>query len=235
MVNEVQRLLPLDCRQRQSTLIRLDAGFGDDANLAWLIPLGYQVLAKGYSGKRAAAYARRIQPSAWQEIQPGQRWLAWSPRQLRFSRPTRTVAVRWLTPQQRWKHALYITTLSELSLDEIAALYDDRATAEVEIQAAKSGLFLARRRKHLFAAQEMLMLLNDWVHNLLAWFHADVLRQTVFEGFAPKRIVRDLLTIPAQAVIVDDQLLELKLKQSHPYAAPMAACLTKLWQLHSRS
>jgi hypothetical protein len=215
--------------------VRLDAGFGDAANLAWLIPLGYQVLAKGYSGKRAAAYARRIKPSEGQEIQPGQRWLAWSPRQLRFSRPTRTVAVRWLTPQARWKHALSITTLSELSLHEIAALYEDRASAAGAIQADQSGLVLARRRQHACAAQEMLILRNDWVHNRRAWFHADVLRRTVFDGFAPKRIMRDLFTIPAQAVIVDDHLLELKLKQAHPYAAPMADCLTKLWHLHSLS
>jgi Transposase DDE domain group 1 len=192
-------------------------------------------LAKGYSGKRAAAYARRIHAADWLEIEPGRRWLAWSPRQLLFSRPTRTVAVRWLTPQQQWKHALYITTLSELSLTEIADLYDERGKAEVEIQADKSGLFLARRRKHSFVAQEMLILLNDWAHNLLAWFHADILQYTPFANFAPKRIIRDLFTIPAQAVIVDGQLVELQLKQSHPYAADMADCLTKLWLLPTSS
>jgi hypothetical protein len=235
VVRELQRLLPLDGWQRQHTLLRIDAGFGDDANLAWLLPLGYQVLAKGYSGKRAAAYARRIKPSDWQEVQPGQRWLAWSPRQLAFGRPTRTVVVRWLTPQQRWKHALYVTTLQELELAEIADLYDERGKAEVEIQADKMGLLLARRRKRSFAAQEMLILLNDWAHNLLAWFHADALGQTPFDGFGPKRIIRDLFTIPAEAVVVTEQLVELRLKQSHPYAEDMARCLTKLWQLSHNS
>ena len=51
MVCELQRLLPLTWAERQRTLIRIDAGFGDDANLSWLLPWGYQVLAKGYSGK----------------------------------------------------------------------------------------------------------------------------------------------------------------------------------------
>lgn len=64
VVCELQRLLLLTWAARQRTLIRIDAGFGDDANLSWLLPWGYQALAKGYSGKRAAAYARRLAPAA---------------------------------------------------------------------------------------------------------------------------------------------------------------------------
>jgi hypothetical protein len=174
VVCELQRLLPLTWNERQRTLIRLDAGFGDDANLSWLLPWGYQVLAKGYSGKRAVAYARRLAPSAWFEVEPGRRWLAWSPVQPALGWPTRSVVVRWLTPT-RYKHALYITTLRDLTLTEIAALYDDRGGMEVEIQTDKMGLLLARRRKRRFAAQEMLILLNDWAHNLLAWFRTHAL------------------------------------------------------------
>jgi hypothetical protein len=228
-VTELHRLLPVTFRERQRILLRIDGGFGDDENLRWLLPQGYQVLAKGYSGKRATAYARRVRKANWQEIEPGRRWLAWSPIQLAFSRPTRTVAVRWLTPKGQYRHALYITTLTELDLLEIADLYDDRGKVEVEIQADKHGLLVARRRKHAFAAQEMLLLLNDWAHNFLAWFHAQALRQTQFAAFGPKRIVRDLFSIPAQATVVNHRLLELHLKQSHPYAKEMATCLSQLW------
>jgi hypothetical protein len=62
VVGELQRLLPITWAERRHTLVRIDAGFGDDANLRWLLPWGYQVLAKGYSGKRAAVYARRLAP-----------------------------------------------------------------------------------------------------------------------------------------------------------------------------
>jgi hypothetical protein len=228
-VRELRRLLPVSFRERHRILLRLDGGFGDDHNLHWLMPQGYQVLAKGYSGKRAAAYASRVRPANWLEVAPGQRWLAWSPTQLAFSRPTRTVAVRWLTPKGQYRHALYLTTLTALDLADIAHLYDDRGQMEVEIKTDKQGLLLAHRRKHTFAAQEMLVLLNDWAHNFLAWFRFYALTHSRFADFGPKCIVRDLFAIPAQATLVNQKLLELHLKQSHPYATDMAACLNRLW------
>jgi hypothetical protein len=228
-VSEIHRLLPVSFRERQRIILRIDGGFGDDGNLHWLMPQGYQVLAKGYSGKRASAYARRVKKANWREVEPGRRWLAWSPIQLEFGRPTHTVAVRWLTPKGQYRHALYITTLTELDLLDIADLYDDRGKVEVEIQTDKYGLLVAHRRKHRFVAQEMLILLNDWAHNFLAWFHAQALAQSRFAAFGPKSIIRDLFTIPTQATMVNHKLLELYFKQSHPYANEMADCLTRLW------
>lgn len=229
VVQALQALLPLSWRERQATLLRMDGGFGDDDNLAWLLRQGYQVLAKGYSGKRASAYARRVAPANWRAVAPGQRWLAWSPLQLHFGPSTRTVVVRWVNQSGAFKHGLYITTLCDLTLTELADLYDDRGKIEVEIQADKMGLLLPKRRKHSLAAQEMLILLNDWAHNLLAWFYAHALRQSRFAGFGPKRIIRDLFTIPGQAIVQNNQLLELRLNDAHPYAKDMAACLTQLW------
>jgi hypothetical protein len=231
VILELQRLLPLDWMQRQRTVIRLDGGFGDDANLAWLLPWGYQVLAKGYSGKRALAYANRVPTADWVEVRPGQRWLAWSPRQLALGHATRTLVVRWLTPRAGFKHALYITTLCDWPLTDIANLYDDRGGMEVEIQTDKAGLLVARRRKHHWAAQEMLILLNDWAHNLLAWFRACALPNSRFADFGPKRIIRDLFTIPGQAVVDGKDLVELRLQAAHPYAAEIADSLERLWQL----
>lgn len=228
LVQELERVLPLERAQRQRTLLRTDGGFGTDDNLTWLLPHDYQALLKGFSGKRAAAHARRV--TTWIEIRPGDTWMAWSPKPLTFARPTRTAVVRWRTPKQD-RHALYITTLTDLTLQELANLYDDRGRIEVDIQSDKMGLLIARRRKAHFAAQEMLILINDWVHNLLAWLHANVLRESRFTGFGPKRIVRDLLTIPGEATIVDDVLLELRLSETHPYAAEMVRCLRRLWHI----
>jgi len=147
-----------------------------------------------------------------------------------FPRPTRTAIVRWCTPKQE-RHALYITTLVDLTLQQLADLYDDRGGIEVEIQSDKMGLLIARRRKGHFVAQEMLILINDWVHNLLAWLHTNILVASRFAGFGPKRIVRDLLTIPGEATIQNDTLLELRLSETHPYATEMVRCLTQLWQV----
>jgi hypothetical protein len=77
----------------------------------------------------------------------------------------------------------------------------------------------------------MLVLLNDLAHNWLAWLYAWVLKDGPFHGFGPKRIVRDLLTIPGEADIVNGELIELRLKASHPYAAAMAEALEQLWHM----
>ena len=225
----LERVLYLDLLRRQRTLIRLDGGFGSDDNLAWLLNRSYQLIAKGYSGKRAAAYARQVKH--WIEVRPGEKWVALSPVQLAFPVPTQTVAVRWLTPKRRWRHALYITTDLNATPVEVVETYDDRGAGEVEIQTDHMGLLLRRRRKRSFAAQEMLVLLNDLAHNWLAWLHAWVLQDTPFKSFGPKRIIRDLLSIPGEADIVNDELIELRLKASHPYAAVMTEVLEHLWQI----
>lgn len=223
----LEQLLPLAPYQRQSVLVRLDGGFGTDGNLTWLLQRGYSVLAKGFAGTRAAAQARRTVD--WLTLRPGERWAAWAPQQLVFPVPTQTVVVRWMDHKARYKHALYITTCCDLSLPEIVALYDQRGAAEVEIQADKAGLLLARRRKHRLAAQAMLVLLDDLAHNLLALLHAEALVGSRFAAFGPKRIVRDLLSIPAEVYIEGDQLRALRLQAGHPYANDMTSCLTQLW------
>ena len=113
LIRELERVLPLSRAERQRTLLRMDAGFGTDDNITWLLPHDYHLLVKGFSGKRAAAYARRV--AMWTEIRPNDTWIAWSPKRLVFPRPTRTAVVRWRTRKQD-RHALYITTLLDLTL-----------------------------------------------------------------------------------------------------------------------
>ena len=155
----LERVLFLDLYRRQRTLLRVDGGFGDDKNLIWTLKRDYQLIAKGYSGKRAAAHARRVK--RWTEIRPGDSWGALSPIQLAFPVPTQTIVARWLTPKRRFRHGLYITTDMEATPSEVAGTYDARGAGEVEIQADHMGLLLRRRRKRRFGAQEMLILLND--------------------------------------------------------------------------
>ena len=64
----VEQLLQMHERhQRSHVLMRLDAGFGNDQNINWLLHRGYQVLSKGKSGKRAAAFARQVKQ--WQPLE----------------------------------------------------------------------------------------------------------------------------------------------------------------------
>jgi DDE family transposase len=225
VLSELQRLLPLSRAERQRTILRMDAGFGTDANLAYLLPHDYQLLVKGFSAGRAAAHARRI--STWTELRAQDTWAAFSPIPLQLARPSRTLVLKQRTPS-RDRHALLLTTLIDLELAEIVALYEDRGQIEVEIQSDKMGLLIARRRKHSMAGQELLILLNDWVHNLLALLHASIFQASPFATFGPKRLIRDVLSIPGTATFVDGQLTIVHLSVDHPYADAMVACLSRL-------
>ena len=106
--------------------------------------------------------------------------------------------------------------------------YDQRGGAEVEqFRNDKSGLSLAARRKCRLFVQQALVLLTDLAHNLLADFHHRALIGSPFETFGPKRIVRDLLAMPGQAVFDGAQLKRIDLLDSHPYAEQLLICLER--------
>lgn len=225
----LESVLRIQPAQRPRVCLRLDGGFGTDENLHWALRHRYQVVAKNNSGRRAGAWAQQVQE--WQEIEAGRRWVGIPPRQLQFCMPTRTIAVRWLDQRKGTpKHALYVVTDMESPVAEICHRYDLRGGAEVDIRDDKQGLLLTHRRKRLWHAQEMLVLLNDLAHNVLAMFRREVLAGTPMEGFGPYRLIRDVLNMPGEAVVSDDRLVELRLAQSHPYAAPLAEVLPRLWQ-----
>ena len=225
VLREFERGHPLTPSQRAHTLLRMDAGFGTDANVEEVLARGYQLLVKGYSASRAAAHARRV--SKWIELRRDDTWATWSPKPLLLSRPSRTVVLRQAT-RTRYRYALLLTTMTELSLEEIVSLYQDRGQIEVEIQSDKMGLLIARRRKRSFAAQGLLILVNDWVHNLLALLHATIFVDTRFADFGPKRLIRDVLSIPGKATFNEGGLVAVQLSADHPYADDLVACLARL-------
>ena len=225
---QLEQALGFDWR-RQQTSVRFDAGFGTDANLNWLLKQGYQLVAKNQSGRRAGAWGQRIE--AWQVLVPERRWIALPPQQLAFCRPTRTIAVRWLNRQGKFKHALYVVTDLTRPMAEMAQLYDLRGGLEVDIREDKQGLLLSHRRKRQWHAQEMLVLLNDLAHNFLIAFRHYVLANTPLAGFGLYRLVQDVLTVPGQATFDDHGFVtDLQLLKSHPYAEILADVLPRLWR-----
>jgi Transposase DDE domain group 1 len=228
-VAAAERVLGLTPAQRRRTVLRLDGGFGTDANLNWALWHGYQVLAKGYSGKRANAYARAVR--RWEELRPGERWIAPAPTPLHYYRRTQTAVLKWKTGQGKYGHSLLTTSLREHSLRELAERYDDRAAIEAEFKADKGGLQLHRRRKQRLAAQEALVLLTDLAHNLLAWTRGWLFRNSPFAEAGIYRIVKELFPIPGKVRVEEGQIVKLRLKASHPVAIPMLACLKRVLDL----
>ena len=223
----LETTLRLSPQQRPQTCLRLDGGFGTDDNLNWALWRGYGLMAKSKAGRRAGAWGRRVQH--WQELQADQRWVAVAPEQLQFCAPTRTLAFRWRNRQGKLKHALYVVTDMDSSLETVCQKYNLRGGAEVDIRDDKQGLLLTHRRKRAWHAQEILVLLNDLAHNFIGTVRRIALADTPLADFGPYRLIQDVFTIPGEVVIHDKRLVELRLLETHPYADIMAQALPRLW------
>ena len=138
------------------------------------------------------------------------------------------VVVKKRLHNQDFKHSYYVSTLPFPSKKALMNRYNLRGGAEVEqFRDDKSGLFLSSRRKQSFAAQKALVLSTDLAHNLLADFRYRALAGSSFADWGLKRIVRDLLAIPARLHFRQSQLYRIDLASSHPYAEEMLICLEK--------
>jgi hypothetical protein len=220
----VESSFELDLSQQKRTLYRLDGGSGTDENLSWLLARGYQLLGKGFSGKRANALATRV--SRW-DADDDQSWLGWVDPPFDLGRPVRVVVKKRLH-KGKWKHSYYVTTLSFPSKRALMKRYNQRGGAEIEqFRSDKSGLHLSARRKRQFVAQKALVLLTDLAHNLLADFHRRALADSHFADWGLKRIVRDLLAVPGRLYFESGQLKRIELLASHPYADELIICLER--------
>jgi hypothetical protein len=209
--------------QRKRTVWRLDGGAGSDDQLRWLLARDYQVLAKGMSNRRAEALARQVR--RWDVYQDA--WLGEVASPTDYGRPVRAFVKR-RCKDDAFHYSLYISTLALPAKSHFMAGYDDRGGAEVEqFRNDKSGLSLEARRKQSFLGQKGYILLTDLAHNLLADFHHRALRDTRFESYGLKRIVRDLLAIPGRLVWHDGKLVRIELLSLNQNARELVVCLEK--------
>jgi hypothetical protein len=228
-VEAVEQLLQLlDRQQRRQILIRLDAGFGTDANINWLLHRGYHVLSKGYSSKRAAVLARHVR--RWQQLDT-YKWIAPAPASLacHYYRRTQTAVLRWQSERtKRFKHALLICSLVDHDLVQVSRLYDARAGIENEIKADKAGLLLPRRRKKHLNAQEALVLLTDLAHNILAWTRRFWAPEPELGDVGIYFIVNEILPLPGKLSFDDRRLVKVRLQATHPLAKSVLSGLSRM-------
>jgi hypothetical protein len=170
------------------------------------------------------------QVSDWLELDPYYRWVALSPLQLAFCRPTRTIVIRWLRDGKP-HHALLIVTDLLSPIPTVCQQYSLRAGAEVDIRNDKQGLLLTHRRKRSWQAQMMLILLNDLAHNLITTFRCQALQNTPLAAFGAYRMIQEVFNIPGRAVIQQGRLIELQLLETHPHAKTLADALPRFWNI----
>lgn len=201
----------------------MDGGAGSDDQLCWLLAQDYQVMAKGISNRRAEALAKQVR--RWDAYEDY--WLGEVPAPVDYGRPVRVFIKRRLK-DGCFRHSYYVSTLSLPSKGLFMAYYDQRGGAEIEqFRNDKSGLSLTVRRKRLFLAQKGYILLTDLAHNLLADFHHRALGGSRFEGYGPKRIIRDLLQMPGNLTFVDGKLAKIELLSQKQFSKDLLICLER--------
>ena len=220
----VESSFDLAPKQRQHVLWRLDGGSGTDENFRWLLQRGYQLLGKGFSGKRANALSQHV--SRWDTYDDH----AQLGRVIPSFDLGRSVDVlvkrRW--QKEKWRHSYFVTSLTFPSKKAFMDGYNQRGAAEIEqFRADKNGLQLSARRKQSLQAQQALVLLTDLCHNLLADFRHRGLVDSPFSHWGAKRIVRDLLAIPGRLHFTEGQLKRIDLLASHPYGDDLIICLER--------
>lgn len=225
-----EHLLPLKPYQVPHIVWRLDAGFGSDAALKWLLARRYQVIAKGYNIRRAQKVVRQVSASEWQIVRPA-KWVAVVPTAVRYGRSVQTLALRWRNPAGQEKCALLLHTLLDRPVLEVLQCYDARGgTIESDIKQDKVGLQLVRRRKRCWQAQEAWVILTDVAHNLLIWNRDWMLKGSSFESYGMLRVIQDLLSIPGHLEFQGGRLRKVSLQRTHPFAPEMQSCLARLFR-----
>ena len=220
----VESSFDLDPSVRKHVLYRLDGGSGTDENLSWLLNRNYQILSKGFSGKRAKALARQV--IRW-DVYDAQCQIGRVTPTFDLGRPI-DVLVKRRWHKKQWRHSYYVSTLTSPSKRAFMDKYNHRGAAEIEqFRNDKQGLGLSTRRKQQLQAQKALVLLNDLCHNLLADFCHRGLADSPFSGWGNKRIVRDLLAVPGRLYLSDGQLKRIELLDTHPYTDDLIICLEK--------
>ena len=215
--------LDLAAKRRSKIVWRIDAGFGTDDKLRWLLERDYQVIAKGHSGRRAKSIAKQVK--RWSAN--GDAWQGSVSAPIDYGREMKVVVKKRLK-NGKFLHSFYLTTLKLPSNKRLLALYDQRGAMEVEsFRNDKQGLHLSSRRKRGFLAQKALVLLTDMAHNLLADFYHTALVGSSFEGYGPKRIVRDLLAMEGRLHLDSGQLTKVDLAADHQLAKELLACLVR--------
>ena len=183
----------------------------------------YHLIAKGISNRRAEALAKQV--ARWDAYEAV--WLGEVEPPIDYGRAVRVFVKRRLK-DGAFVHSYYVSTLSLPSKGLFMAQYDARGGAEVEqFRSDKSGLNLEARRKHSFLGQKGYILLTDLAHNLLSDFYFRALVGTQFEGFGPKRIVRDLLRMPGRLIFADGQLVRVELLSLKQFSGDLAICLER--------
>lgn len=238
LLTSAEAVLELTASQRRQTIVRVDGGGGQDDDINDMLNRGYQVLVKVKNWRRAAKLAASV--TLWyRDPKVTDREVGWVEQPHPYVQPTRQLALRKRKADGHWSYHVLVFTLTDDHLFWLAAgrrpdnpppeavlltalhAYDRRGGGlETQNRGDKQGLGLARRNKHRFAAQEMLVLLAQLAHNLVIWTRNDLARvDPRLQKYGIQRTVRDALHISGRIYLTTNGRIErIALNERHPLA-----------------
>ncbi|MDQ5853635.1 MAG: transposase [Chloroflexota bacterium] len=224
-VAAVERLLGLEeepaeaAAQRARIEWRLDSGWGSEETINWLLARGYQVTGKFKAYSRVQKLVRPI--TAWEPTASPGREVAAVPEPVPLARPCPQYAVR--TPSKDkpggYYHAVLFTSRSDLGMQAVVTHYDARAGMEADLKGDKRGLGLGVIRKQKLPAQQMVVLLGQWAHNVLLWARRWLARRAPrLEQFGIVRLVQQVCAVPGRIKLTAYGISRVRLRPEHPCA-----------------
>jgi hypothetical protein len=239
LVTVAETVLNLNRGFRKRTILRIDGGGGNDADINQLLTNGYQLLVKVVHWKRIDKLATTV--LTWHtDPKDPRRQAGWIQQPFDYAQPTRQLAVRCQTKKGKWRTAILVFNLDDDQLvwlnqqgkrpftpptDPIwlaVYAYDLRGGGvETAIKGSKQGLGITKRNKKSFHAQEMLLLLGQLAYNITSWVRNGLAScQTRLRQFGMRRMVRDAFHIAGRlAFDADGHIVQISLNQAHELAA----------------
>lgn len=243
LVLALEDVLDLPENKRKNTILRMDGGGGDDANINWALNRGYHLLTKVRNWQRAYKLAQTV-TEWWPDLKVPDRYVGWVETPHVYAAPTRQVAIRH--PKKKkdgspgWHYHVLVFSLTDAMLFDLSGreqpaqpsvreslfaavyAYDQRdGGLETQNRGDKQGLGLSHRNKRSFAAQEMLVLLAQLAHNLIIWSRNQLCAvETRFRKFGIQRMTRDVFQIDGQVSLSATGCVQhVTLNGRHPHAA----------------
>jgi hypothetical protein len=239
LVAAAETVLNLNSGFRKRTILRIDGGGGNDADINQLLTSGYKLLVKVNHWKRVEKLATTV--VTWQtDPKDPKRQAGWVQRPFAYDQPTRQLAVRCQTKKGDWQTAILVFNLDDNQLgwlneqgkrsfappaDPIwlaVYAYDLRGGGvETAIKGSKQGLGIIKRNKKSFPAQEMLLLLGQLAYNVTSWVRNGLAScEARLRQFGTLRMVRDAFHIAGFLVFnAEGHIVQISLNQAHNLAA----------------
>jgi hypothetical protein len=167
-------------------IVRLDAGFGTDPNITWLVEMGYIVYTKAFSAQVAAKLKAQVRPEAhWTRVGHNAEIVAWGEGMMGKCPYPLTMALERFHTPQGLKHSTLIAYRddgSELTLPAWFDFYNARQIIEAGIKEGnvvfKMHPLKMRSRGGIALQEQFSLFAANFVRWAAVWLQERVVRST---------------------------------------------------------